>query len=97
MVYWQCFAKFARRTKLFDMLDLSEFESISPYTDEEAAEALNKLAEFPLLSKISQQFFPEETPDFLQNLLRSINKKNSLQKQGIFLLARPRRFELLTF
>ena len=79
MVYWQCFAKFARRTKLFDMLDLSEFESISPYTDEEAAEALNKLAEFPLLSKISQQFFPEETPDFLQNLLRSINTIDDFQ------------------
>ena len=79
MIYWQCFAKFARRTKLFDMLDLSEFESISPYTDEEAAEALNKLAEFPLLSKISQQFFPEETPDFLQNLLRSINTIDDFQ------------------
>ena len=61
------------------MLDLSEFESISPYTDEEAAEALNKLAEFPLLSKISQQFFPEETPDFLQNLLRSINTIDDFQ------------------
>ena len=61
------------------MLDLSEFESISPYTDEEAAEALNKLAEFPLLSKISQQFFPEEAPDFLQNLLRSINTIDDFQ------------------
>ena len=48
------------------MLDLSEFESISPYTDEEAAEALTKLAEFPLLSQISQQFFPEESPEFLK-------------------------------
>ena len=61
------------------MLDLSEFESISPYTDEEAAEALTKLAEFPLLSQISQQFFPEEAPDFLQNLLRSIKTIDDFQ------------------
>lgn len=64
---------------IFYMIDLSEFESISPYTDEEAAEALNKLAEFPLLSQISQQFFPEEAPDYLQNLLRSINTIDDFQ------------------
>lgn len=61
------------------MIDLSEFESISPYTDEEAAEALSKLAEFPLLSQISQQFFPEESPDFLKNLLKSINTIDDFQ------------------
>ena len=61
------------------MLDLSEFESISPYTDEEAAEALTKLAEFPLLSQISQQFFPEESPEFLKNLLRSIKTIDDFQ------------------
>ena len=33
------------------MVDLSEFESISPYTDAEAAEAISKLAEFPLLGR----------------------------------------------
>ena len=36
------------------MLDLSEFESISPYTDAEAAEALSKLAEYPLLAGAKQ-------------------------------------------
>ena len=61
------------------MLDLSEFESISPYTDEEAAEALSKLAEFPLLSKVSQQFFPEEDPDFLKNVLKSIKTIDEFQ------------------
>ena len=54
------------------MVDLSEFESISPYTDAEAAEALSKLAEYPLLAKVSQQFFPEESPDFLKNILKQI-------------------------
>ena len=61
------------------MLDLSEFESISPYTDEEAAEALSKLVEFPLLSKVSQQFFPEEDPDFLKNVLKSIKTIDEFQ------------------
>ena len=64
---------------IFYMIDLSEFESISPYTDEEAAEALSKLAEFPLLSQISQQFFPEQSPDFLKSLLKSIKTIDDFQ------------------
>ncbi len=62
------------------MVDLSEFESISPYTDAEAAEALTKLADYPLLARVSQQFFPEESPDFLKNLLKSINTIDDFQK-----------------
>ena len=61
------------------MINLSEFESISPYTDEEAAEALSKLAEFPLLSQVSQQFFPEESPEFLKNVLKSIKTIDEFQ------------------
>ena len=61
------------------MVDLTEFESISPYTDAEAAEALSKLAEFPLLSQISQQFFPEESPDFLKNTLKQIQTIDQFQ------------------
>lgn len=61
------------------MIDLSEFESISPYTDAEAAEALSKLAEYPLLAQVSQQFFPEESPDFLKNILKSIKTIDEFQ------------------
>ena len=61
------------------MIDLSEFEGISPYTDAEAAEALSKLAEFPLLSQISQQFFPEEGPDFLKVILKQIKTIDEFQ------------------
>ncbi len=61
------------------MVDLSEFESISPYTDAEAAEALSKLAEYPLLARVSQQFFPEESPEFLKNLLKSIRTIDDFQ------------------
>jgi len=61
------------------MIDLSEFESISPYTDEEAAAALSILADYPLVTKVSQQFFPEESPDFLKNLLKSIKTIDEFQ------------------
>lgn len=61
------------------MIDLSEFESISPYTDEEAAEALSKLAEYPLLAQVSRHFFPEESPDFLKGLLKSIKTIDDFQ------------------
>ena len=52
------------------MVDLSEFESISPYTDEEAVEALGKVADNPVITEVSQYFFPEESPDFLKKLLK---------------------------
>ena len=61
------------------MIDLSEFESISPYTDEEAAEALSKLAEYPGLSKFSQQIFPNEEPDYLKNIFKSIRTVDEFQ------------------
>lgn len=61
------------------MIDLSEFESISPYTDAEAAEALSKLAEHPVLSGVSQHFFPDQSPDFLKNLLKSIKTIDEFQ------------------
>ena len=62
------------------MIDLSEFESISPYTDEEAAEALNKVADHPVVSSASQYFFPDQDPDFLKNLLKSIRTIDEFQQ-----------------
>ena len=41
------------------MVDLTEFQSISPYTDEEAVVALGKLADHPLLPEFSKKFFPD--------------------------------------
>lgn len=61
------------------MIDLSEFESISPYTDEEAVEALGKVAEHPVLYEVSQYFFPEESPDFLKNLIKSVRSIDDFQ------------------
>ena len=61
------------------MVDLSEFESISPYTDAEAAEALSKLAEYPVVTQISQHFFPGESPDYLKNVLKRVNTIDEFQ------------------
>lgn len=61
------------------MVDLSEFESISPYTDEEAAEALSKLAEYPVVAQVSQHFFPEESPDYLKNILKRVKTIDEFQ------------------
>ena len=61
------------------MLDLSEFESISPYSDAEAAEALNQLADHALLSEACKYFFPDQSPDFLKNLLKSIKTIDEFQ------------------
>lgn len=61
------------------MVDLSEFESISPYTDEEAVVALGKLADHPLLADFSRNFFPEQSPDFLKGMLKSIRSIDEFQ------------------
>lgn len=62
------------------MLDLSEFESISPYTDEEASEALAKLAEYPAVGIASRHFFPDESPDFLEKILKQIKTVDQFQE-----------------
>lgn len=62
------------------MLDLREFESISPYSDAEASEALGKLSEYPLVGVASQHFFPNESPDFLKNILKQIKTIDQFQE-----------------
>ena len=61
------------------MVDLTEFESIRPYSDAEASEALGKLADLPVLPQISQKFFPEQSPDFLKNVLKQIKTIDQFQ------------------
>ena len=61
------------------MVDLTEFSSIRPYTDAEAVEALGKLSDYPLVGMASQHFFPDQEPDFLKNLLRSVKTIDEFQ------------------
>jgi hypothetical protein len=62
------------------MIDLTEFEGISPYTDAEASEALGKLADHPAVGIASQNFFPQESPDFLKNILKQIRTVDQFQE-----------------
>lgn len=62
------------------MIDLSEFESISPYNDEEAVRALGILADHPLLSEFSTRFFPDQSPDFLKMILKNIRSIDEFQE-----------------
>ena len=61
------------------MVDLSEFSNISPYTDAEAAEALSKLADYPVVMTASQYFFPDQSPDYLKNILKQIQTIDEFQ------------------
>ena len=61
------------------MIDLSEFKSICPYSDEEASEALGKVADHPLVSQFSLKFFPDQSPDFLKGILKSIKTVDQFQ------------------
>lgn len=62
------------------MVDLSKFESISPYTDAEAVEALSKVADNPLVTSVSQYFFPDKEPGFLTGLLKSVKSVDEFQE-----------------
>ena len=55
------------------MADSSEFESICPYNDAEAVEALNKVANHPAVLAISEYLFPDEPIFFLRNALKSVH------------------------
>lgn len=61
------------------MIDFSEFESISPYTDEEAVKALSVAAEHPLLSEASSYVFPDQPKDYLSSLLKQVTGVTDFQ------------------
>ena len=62
------------------MVDLSEFQSISPYSDEEAAVALGKVADHPYVSQFSSRFFPDQPADFLKGILKGIRSVDEFQE-----------------
>jgi len=61
------------------MIDFSEFESISPYSDEEAVKALRQIADHPLLAQGSKFIFPDKESDFLGGLLRRVTSIEDFQ------------------
>lgn len=61
------------------MTDLNEFSDIRPYSDEEAAQAFQKIADHPLVLKVSATLFPQESPEFLRGVLKSIKSVDEFQ------------------
>lgn len=61
------------------MVDLSKFESITPYNDEEAVEALGKVADNPIVTGVSRYFFPDKEPEFLKKQLKSVRSIDEFQ------------------
>ena len=58
----------------------NEFESISPYNDEEASKALGQIADHPAVVAVSKYLFPEEPDTFLRDALKQIHSVDEFQK-----------------
>ena len=61
-------------------MDQSELESIAPYTDEEAVEALRKVSVHPSVPWLSIFIFPREKETFLRDIMQSIHSIDEFQK-----------------
>ena len=68
------------KTKLDTMVDPSEFDSISPYSDEEAVKALNKVANHPSVLAISGYLFPDKPFTYLRNALKKVKSVDDFQE-----------------
>lgn len=60
-------------------MDSKEFESIVPYTDEEAVKALRGIAMHPYIFVASKFIFPEKRVTYLSEILKSINSIDEFQ------------------
>jgi len=57
----------------------NEFDDIMPYSDEEAVEALGKVANHPYCLAISKYLFPDQPVTFLRNALKSVHSIEEFQ------------------
>ncbi|MBO4634665.1 MAG: acyltransferase [Bacteroidales bacterium] len=60
-------------------MDLSEFNDIAPFNDQEAAAALTRLSNHPNTKWISRNIFPDKPDTFLAGLLRNIRTVDEFQ------------------
>ncbi len=82
------------------MVDLSEFEDIRPYSDEEAVEALNRVSKHPALPVISKYLFPKQNINALAETLcgvRSIDEFQTVVMIGVISAVLARSSEGFTF
>lgn len=61
------------------MAELNEFDSISPYSDEEAVKALGKVADHPAVPAISKYIFPNEPDTFMRDVLKGVKSVDEFQ------------------
>ncbi|MBO4341335.1 MAG: acyltransferase [Bacteroidales bacterium] len=61
------------------MVDLSEFEDIRPYSDEEAVQALDRISRHPMLPLISKYLFPKASGDTLAKTLKKVKSIDEFQ------------------
>jgi len=63
-----------------EQVDTNDFESISPYTDEEAVKAFEQLAKHPMCAEVSRYMFPDEDENFLHNVLLNVRSVDEFQR-----------------
>lgn len=63
---------------------MTEFESIRPYSDEEAVEALARVSRNPMLPIISKYLFPKQHAGFLARQISSTRDIEEFQKKVMF-------------
>ena len=59
--------------------ELNEFDDICPYSDEEAVAALGKVADHPAVLEVSKAIFPDNPPEYLRQVLKSIKSIDEFQ------------------
>ena len=60
-------------------MDLTEFNDIAPFNDEEASAALDRLSNHPNVPWISRYLFPDKPETFLRDILRNIHSVEEFQ------------------
>ena len=58
----------------------TEFESICPYTDQEAVKALNEVAGHPAIPFLSKALFPDQPAGFLANAIKGVHSIDEFQQ-----------------
>ena len=64
--------------------EMNEFDSISPYTDEEAVKALSFVADHPAAASISKMIFPDMPETFLRDTLKSVKSIDEFQTSVMY-------------
>ena len=60
-------------------MDLTKFDGIRPYNDQEVHPALERIVANPLLSNIARYLFPGKDENLFKQLLLSCNTKDDFQ------------------